>query len=56
MSGESSADGAESPVSTGDLLLGRYRVTERLAEGGHSVILGNSTANFMSPPSLPISR
>ena len=38
MSGESSADGAESPVSTGDLLLGRYRVTERLAEGGHSVI------------------
>ena len=38
MSGDGSVERSDAPVSAGDLLLGRYRVTDRLAEGGHSLI------------------
>jgi serine/threonine protein kinase len=38
MSGEREGDRSQSPVAIGDLLLGRYRIADRLAEGGHSLI------------------
>jgi serine/threonine protein kinase len=38
MSGDRDGDRAQSPVSVGDLLLGRYRIADRMAEGGHSLI------------------
>ena len=44
-------DGGEpsSPVSAGDLLLGRYRVIDQLAEGGHSLLFNLEDERLRRP-------